>query len=347
MIIRYAQRREELKIVLIEVNIFFLFALQAARRLSVTVSRRASSVYHSLHAKEEFRTAKISTLVIVLAFVCWTPFFVVLALLSASIKDDNLILSPSTVYYAHCVSNLFAVAFAGASPYVYVFRSEKVQKCLQQLLADAFSRNHDEDDIQQHHPPIKVTKFKCEDKKRRSLFARVPKKRKAWFFTSQKGESAIVTEEEARKADLKPVERNQEKEAQCQSMPPIKPSLSTSLDLPSSTKITSIERTSRSFSETRTAEATRKTSSEFLELPPTPSLSPTASHPCGGKFSQDKQMMLMPLSGGGVASSFDSQPDTKDNGGEDACGACKRATSVDHIRQVSTCQRLDHDHNDN
>eukprot|EP00093_Oithona_nana_P004114 04114.XXX_142775_141710_1 [CDS] Oithona nana genome sequencing. len=48
---------------------------QAARRLSVNVSRRASSVYQFFQYKEELRTAKISALVIVVAFICWGPFF--------------------------------------------------------------------------------------------------------------------------------------------------------------------------------------------------------------------------------------------------------------------------------
>jgi hypothetical protein len=46
------------------------------------VSRRASSVYQFFQYKEELRTAKISATVIVVAFICWGPFFLNLALLT-------------------------------------------------------------------------------------------------------------------------------------------------------------------------------------------------------------------------------------------------------------------------
>lgn len=55
-----------------------MIPFQAARRLSCTVSRRASSVYQFFHYREELRTAKITALVIVIAFVCWGPFFLLL-----------------------------------------------------------------------------------------------------------------------------------------------------------------------------------------------------------------------------------------------------------------------------
>ena len=104
---------------------------QAARRLSCTVSRRASSVYHFFHYKEEFRTAKISTLVIVIAFVCWTPFFTNIAILASSITNRYVL-----IYLVHCAANLLTLIFAALSPYVYVFRSEKVKNCLRQLMAE-------------------------------------------------------------------------------------------------------------------------------------------------------------------------------------------------------------------
>ena len=46
------------------------------------MSRRASSVYQFFQYKEELRTAKISATVIVVAFICWGPFFLNLALLT-------------------------------------------------------------------------------------------------------------------------------------------------------------------------------------------------------------------------------------------------------------------------
>ncbi len=54
------------------------------------MSRRASSVYQFFHYKEELRTAKISALVLVIAVVCWAPFFTVLGLL-ASLSEVSLL----------------------------------------------------------------------------------------------------------------------------------------------------------------------------------------------------------------------------------------------------------------
>ncbi len=97
------------------------------------------------HNVEELRTAKISTLVVALAFVCWTPFFAVCAatnsftLTVATAAGNTTASAPSAspssstvdmaVFYLHCASNLLALAFAGVSPYVYVFRSDKVRRC--------------------------------------------------------------------------------------------------------------------------------------------------------------------------------------------------------------------------
>ena len=64
-----------------DIHDFFLSFLKAARKLSVNVTRRASSVYQFFQYKEELRTAKISLLVLVIAVLCWGPFFLNLALL--------------------------------------------------------------------------------------------------------------------------------------------------------------------------------------------------------------------------------------------------------------------------
>jgi hypothetical protein len=71
-------------------------------------------VYQFFHYKEELRTAKISTLVIVLAFVCWTPFFVQIAAVSVHVAGVTL--------WLHHAASVLAVAFAAITPYVYVFR---------------------------------------------------------------------------------------------------------------------------------------------------------------------------------------------------------------------------------
>merc|ERR1712223_1376021 len=62
---------------------------QAARKLSVNVTRRASSVYQFFQYKEELRTAKISLLVLVIAVLCWGPFFLNLALLASIFRETN------------------------------------------------------------------------------------------------------------------------------------------------------------------------------------------------------------------------------------------------------------------
>ena len=92
-----------------------LSALQAARRLSVTVSRRASSMYHFFHAKEELRSAKIAALVLAVAFASWGPF---VALVSLP-EGISLALAAPWLHLASCS---LATAFAALSPYVYVFR---------------------------------------------------------------------------------------------------------------------------------------------------------------------------------------------------------------------------------
>ena len=45
---------------------------------------------------------------------------------------------PNLIYWLHQISNLTMLAFAALSPYLYVFRSRKVQKCLGQVIYDTF-----------------------------------------------------------------------------------------------------------------------------------------------------------------------------------------------------------------
>ena len=96
------------------------------------MSRRASSVYQFFHYKEELRTAKISTLVVLVAFVCWTPFFALL-FLNAAKAFGAFDAGAAVHFWLHLTSGLLTLAFAAFSPYVYVFRSEKVQTCLRQM----------------------------------------------------------------------------------------------------------------------------------------------------------------------------------------------------------------------
>ena len=123
-----------------------------------TVLRRAicSTITFVLQYREELRTAKITALVLVIAFVCWSPFFLLLLCIALQHQDfpepegnstgTHLNLtdldiretarSETTMFWLHFTSCLTGLSFAAASPYVYVFRSEKVQKCLRQLLLD-------------------------------------------------------------------------------------------------------------------------------------------------------------------------------------------------------------------
>lgn len=114
------------------------FLPQAARRLSTNMSRRASSVYQFFQYKEELRTAKISAMVIVVAFLCWAPFFLNLALVTLLNNKEESLSSAKLIFWLHQASNLAMLGFAALSPYLYVFRSRKVQKCLGPVLTDTF-----------------------------------------------------------------------------------------------------------------------------------------------------------------------------------------------------------------
>ena len=107
--------------------------------------------------REELRTAKITALVLVIAFVCWSPFFLLLLCVALQPQVEQLpfpgnltsghgdsefrekvggtsTTTLDTFFWLHYTSCLMGLGFGAASPYVYVFRSEKVQKCLKQLL---------------------------------------------------------------------------------------------------------------------------------------------------------------------------------------------------------------------
>ena len=44
----------------------------------------------------------------------------------------------TVIYWTHFVSNLLMLCFAAISPFLYVFRSTKVQNCIGQVLKDTF-----------------------------------------------------------------------------------------------------------------------------------------------------------------------------------------------------------------
>ena len=114
--------------------------VQAARRMSGRMSTRALSIYHFFNEKEELRAAKIAGVVLVIALVCWTPFVIVMGHLAWGSTDDkhfNAILSRSadpTVFWTHFVYSITSLLFAAITPYIYVFRSKKVQKSLCSVL---------------------------------------------------------------------------------------------------------------------------------------------------------------------------------------------------------------------
>ena len=135
-----------------EPNLIYLVGLlfQAARRLSVNVSRRASSVYQFFQYKEELRTAKISALVIVVAFICWGPFFCNLILCGGLLDEVTF----DVVQVMQYGSNLAMLAFAALSPFLYVFRSSKVQKCLGPVLYDTFCQMFKSSDVRNRRRKI-------------------------------------------------------------------------------------------------------------------------------------------------------------------------------------------------
>ena len=103
-------------------------------------------MYQFFQYKEELRTAKISLLVLVIAVLCWGPFFLNLALLASLFRTKNheagdededqedeeeeFGAKDTIIHWTHYLSNLLMLCFAAISPFVYVFRSAKVQKCL-------------------------------------------------------------------------------------------------------------------------------------------------------------------------------------------------------------------------
>ena len=191
----------------------------------MSVSNKASSVYQFFQDKEELRTAKLTLLVVIVAFICWSPFVAIIVcplLQSNKIKpilekptiqavskaiaaprneedtfvsdsdssfhptsamhplfftdndisllrgdeEDSFILinlphipkytqtwiSNSTssylaqienddsqsIIWLHFASCMLMISFTAISPYIYVFRSEKVRKCLSELFRDHF-----------------------------------------------------------------------------------------------------------------------------------------------------------------------------------------------------------------
>ena len=190
-----------------------MFDFQVARRLSFSVSRKASSVYQFFQDKEELRTAKLTFLVVVVAFICWSPFIAVIlcpllqqypdvqmsstrnlsyistssgiSFLNDDVPKSTLFLQHKnnitkffvtaygkklenmreelpiaglpkylkisdlkstskyfastkntfpSIFWLHFTSCIMTLIFTAISPYIYVFRSEKVTKCLSDLL---------------------------------------------------------------------------------------------------------------------------------------------------------------------------------------------------------------------
>ena len=54
------------------------------------------------------------------------------------IKEDQGCAKYTIIHWTHHVSNLLMLCFAAISPFVYVFRSTKVQSCVGQVLQDTF-----------------------------------------------------------------------------------------------------------------------------------------------------------------------------------------------------------------
>ena len=191
----------------------------------MSVSNKASSVYQFFQDKEEWRTAKLTLLVVIVAFICWSPFVVIIlcpllqsnnivpilekptiktiakAIAAPKNEEDTFVsysdspfhptsamhplfltdndssslrgdekdsfilinlphipkytqtwISNSTssylaqienddsqsIIWLHFASCMLMISFTAISPYIYVFRSEKVRKCLRELFRDHF-----------------------------------------------------------------------------------------------------------------------------------------------------------------------------------------------------------------
>ncbi|XP_045121072.1 adenosine receptor A2a-like isoform X1 [Portunus trituberculatus] len=91
-----------------------------------SLRHRISNASLFLH-KEESRAAKISVVVIVLVFVCWLPFHAA-ALLHTSLLQVWL---PRPAW---SVVMMLALSNAAVSPYVYLYRSRRIQREVRRLL---------------------------------------------------------------------------------------------------------------------------------------------------------------------------------------------------------------------
>ena len=191
----------------------------------MSVSNKASSVYQFFQDKEELRTAKLTLLVVIVAFICWSPFVAIIlcpllqsnniipiwekptiqavskaiaapkneedtyvsdsdspfhptsamhplfftdndiSLLRGDEEDSFILINlphipkytqtwisnstssylaqienddSQSIIWLHFASCMLMISFTAISPYIYVFRSEKVRKCLSELFRDHF-----------------------------------------------------------------------------------------------------------------------------------------------------------------------------------------------------------------
>ena len=84
------------------------------------------------------------------AFICWGPFFCNLILCGGLLDEVTF----DVVQVMQYGSNLAMLAFAALSPFLYVFRSSKVQKCLGPVLYDTFCQMFKSSDVRNRRRKI-------------------------------------------------------------------------------------------------------------------------------------------------------------------------------------------------
>ncbi|XP_047475453.1 beta-3 adrenergic receptor-like isoform X1 [Penaeus chinensis] len=96
-------------------------------QIVTTLRHRISNASLFLH-KEESRAAKISVVVIVLFFVCWMPYY------ASAILHTPLVQPLWVPSVVHNVAMILVLSNSAISPYVYLYRSRRIQREVRRLL---------------------------------------------------------------------------------------------------------------------------------------------------------------------------------------------------------------------
>ena len=122
-------------IITISIEFVILFynilCFQAARRFSMSVSNKASSVYQFFQDKEELRTAKLTLLVVIVAFICWSPF---VAIILCPLVQSNNIVPISEKPIIQAVSKAIAVPKNKEDILMYTLHQQNIIKVTTRFL---------------------------------------------------------------------------------------------------------------------------------------------------------------------------------------------------------------------